>query len=320
MERRYKRVPDWLYFFGVLPAAALLPRKWAYRLVRRQGSHFYNCQAIHRASVIQSLQQVFDTFTPGSRDLTAIARGTFESLAFDDFEAYYFNSWNPANIDRYFKFEGLEHLERAMSQDRGVLLFTAHLGSPCSAVVAMSLKGYPLYHLVNDSPANTHFPAAFRSYARLKIKWMERRMGRRFILFRLDANSADSASAAMQAYRMLSEKQLVSMAIDVPPVWVGNKARTTFLGRRCLFPTGLVQLANLANVPVLPYFSIRDSAEPMRQTLVIQEPISLQGDLSWDLQSCIERLQQVIRDHPDQWLLWDSFETFRDMESGSANG
>ena len=145
-------------------------------------------------------------------------------------------------------------------------------------------------------------------------------MGRRFILFRLDANSADSASAAMQAYRMLSEKQLVSMAIDVPPLWVGNKAHATFLGRRCLFPTGLVQLANLANVPVVPYFSIRDSAEPMRQTLVIQEPISLQGDLSRDLQSCIERLQQVIRDHPDQWLLWDSFETFRDMESGSANG
>ena len=44
LTKRYRTVPDWIYYFLVLPLLALLPPGWGYRLVCRHARHFYRGQ------------------------------------------------------------------------------------------------------------------------------------------------------------------------------------------------------------------------------------------------------------------------------------
>jgi len=70
---------------------------------------------------------------------------------------------------------------KALQAGRGVLLYTAHFGSVCAPVLALSLGGYPLNQLSRDSRKDRSFPPAFQAYARFKTGWMARKMGRPLI-------------------------------------------------------------------------------------------------------------------------------------------
>jgi hypothetical protein len=54
-----------------------------------------------------------------------------------------------------------------------------------------------------------------------------------------------------------------------------------------------------------------------RQTIVVQEPIMMSGNVQVDLQKCVDRLGDMIREHPEQWYTWDSLSLFW-ANSGSA--
>lgn len=297
MTNRYKKVSDWIYFFGVLPALAALPRNWGYSLIRKQGRHLHDVQNFHREEIARNLNLVLN-----NGRVATITRRTFEILASEDLDAFYFPFWNKQNIDRYFSFEGLEYLDQARKSGRGVLLYTGHIGCVCSALVALGLKGYPVNHLSRDSRVEDTFHPAFRAYARFKIGWVEKKAGRNFVFI--------NRGNYPRLIQMLGEDELVSIAIDVPPELAKRTETVEFLGRRCLFPTGLVSLAYESGAPVIPYFVLRKEEQWPQQRLIVREPIALTGNLQMDLQCCVHRLNQVILDHPSQWFGWDSLSLF----------
>jgi len=310
LTRRYKRVPDWFYFFGLLPFLALFPRKWAAPILRWQGKHIHDVQDFHRTLVYRNMNELLTTrLSPAER--AAAARKTFDVWVWEDFEAFYFPFWKSSNIDRYFTFEGLENLDRALEQGKGALLFSGHIGSTCAAVIALALKGYPLHPLIHSSPNDPTMPAAFRSYARVKIHWMTQTSGQEPVVVALNGPAEANSMAAVDIYRILSQNHFVSVAMDVPPHLADNREEVDFLGHRCCFPVGLLKLAYLSGTPVIPYFSWRDPEDWTRQRLRVQPPIQISRNLKNDLQRCVDRLSDQIMERPEQWLSWDSFDHFR---------
>jgi len=313
VEKRYRYIPDWVYYFGVMPALGALPRHAGYRLARSQGDRVSRSNPVHFAEALRMLHMAGEAagIAPGQEE--KIAREVFETLAYEDLDTFYFPFWNSNNIRDYFEFQGLEHLNRALSRQRGALLYTAHFGSVCAPVVALSLAGYKLNQLSRDSRGEENFIAAYREYARLKIGWMRRRMSGEFLLIESNRgvySSASSAAASLRAYQLLRTNQIVSMAIDVPPALVQAAAPVPFLGRACRFPTGLISLAHSSGAPVLPFFSRRDPSAPERQTLSIGEPVPMTGDVCTDLASAVSFFEQALRRDPGQWLCWDSLSAF----------
>jgi KDO2-lipid IV(A) lauroyltransferase len=311
MEKRLKVAPDWLYFFGLLPAFALLPSQLGYRLVRTLGNQVAKVQETSRRHMIQNLNSVLPP--ERTEEVPLIAKRFFQVLTSEDLEGFYFPFWTKSNIDRFFTFEGLEHLQEALNSGRGALLLTGHIGCVCSALTALGLKGFPITHVARDYVNDSSIPSAFRAYGLRKIRWMESKMGRPVIRATSDdrLRSLSSASAVLQICRSLSSNQMVSMALDALPERVQETGTVMFLGRLSRFPTNTIHLAHQCRAPIIPYFAIRDRRQWSRQRIAIGPPITLTGDIQTDLQLCADRLDRVILEYPEQWFSWDSLGHFR---------
>ncbi len=281
--------------------------------MRRQGRHICRVNTVHRQDASRNISLVLDDERWSALAKTQVVGKTFEIMVAEDLDTFYFPFWTEGNIGKYFSFEGLEHIDRARRLRRGALMFTGHFGAVCSSLVALSLRGYTLNQLSRDSRSEASFPPAFRAYARLKLAWMRRKTGREMLFIKADQGTfspLSSASAIVEAYRLLSQNEIVSMAVDVPPQMVKSTAKVEFLGRECLFPTGLINLAHQSKAPVIPFFVLRDKDQMWRQKVVVQEPITMSGNVKADLQKCVDRLGDMIREHPEHWYAWDSLSLF----------
>jgi KDO2-lipid IV(A) lauroyltransferase len=317
LTKRYKRLPDWLYFFGALPLLSVLPRGIGYRLTQQLGRHFFRVHQANQRATWSNISLVLDDgiWSPSAK--AEAAHRSFEVMAAGDLDAFYFSRWTPRSLPEFYSFQGLEQIDRAHAEGRGVVLFTGHFSSLCSALVAFALKGYPLNHLTPGFRHEDPSHPAFRAHARFKLRRMRRQIGRDLI--HLDSDSGartplSAAQASFEALRLLGENELVSMAIDVPPQLTCGTAKVNFLGRPCRFEGGVVSLALQSEAAVLPYFVLRDRDRPWRQRLTVQPPVRLSGSLRTDLQRCVDRLEEMILAHPEQWRRWDSLSRFRDTQ------
>jgi lauroyl/myristoyl acyltransferase len=301
-------ISPWLHYFIRLPILSLLPASAAYALARRYGRLLASRRGERTREIHRSLRRVFPDRPPEWVDKTTIR--SYEIQTSEELETYWMPSWTPGNIDRVFRFDGLEVLDGIRNRGRGALLFTAHCGSFTSAVAGLGLKGYPLNYLVNDSPAEDSFHPAYRRYARFKIRTMERKSRRGFIRFRLGRADATLAEAGLKALARLRRGELVAIAVDVPPQHFQHTEEVRFLAQTCRFPAGFIKLAHAAGCPLVPFFSLRDEERWSSQVIRILDPLPGSGDVGTDLQRSVDRLGEVISAHPSQWLHWDSLAHF----------
>jgi len=317
LTKRYKRLSDWFYFFGVLPALAALPRRIGYNLAIKQGRHIFDSNEELRKEITRNLSFVLDDTHWSAFRKAEVARKVFETATAEDLDAFYLPFWNSANLRFNCRVEGVRLLEQARSEGRGVLLFTGHFGSPDSAVTALSLKGYKIHHFAPERNEQTPPGSAYLAFERLRRKWMIKSGAQIFPL--ATGENTSSGASITDACRLLNQGEIVSMIFDIPPEGIKNRARVDFLGRSCLFPASLVTLAHVSKSPILPFFSLRDKKRIWRQRVIIQKPISMTGQPEADLQQCADRLGEMILHHPEQWLGWESLRDFWGDEDQSTH-
>ena len=163
------------------------------------------------------------------------------------------------------------------------------------------------------STRDPSIPSAFRAYSLAKVGKIEERIGRPLI----NAIGRDDLSpyrAVLEILKQLRRNQLVSMAIDVSPHLVGDRMNARFLGRSSRFTANLVRLATQTQTPIIPYFILRDRTDWSRFRVSVQPPILISGNLEEDLQTCVDRLEEVILRNPEQWFIWDSLTHFWDEQ------
>jgi lauroyl/myristoyl acyltransferase len=304
MEKRLRRLPDQLYFFGLLPALSLLPASLGARLIRRQGHYLRRSLRDHAESINRNLASC------GFDHPEQIVRAFFEIMAAEDLDAFYFRDWRQSSIDRYFDFAGLSALDEALTRSRGALLLTGHIGALASALVALALKGRPVTHVSRGYPSEQSLPPAFLRYALRKVKWMEEKMGGPLIYAPSRPDPEKAASTSLEILAALRAGKLVSMAIDVIPDMAPERAQARFFGRTALFPTNFLRIAYASDAPVVPFFTVRRTADWTRQLATFEPPIQLTGTLAEDLQRCVSWFEGVIGRFPEQWFSWDALPAF----------
>jgi len=308
LTTRYKRLSDWFYFFGVLPVLAAFPRRIGYGLAIKQGRHCFDVNEGIGDEVTRNISLVLDDFHWSALKKTEAARRVFEAQAAQDLDTFYLPFWKPANIRFNCRIEGIRLLDQARKEKRGVLLFTGNFGSPGCAVAALGLKGYKLHHFVPVHYEDAQPSSAYLAFEKLRKKWMTKGGAQ---VYELDLENPTNANASIaDACRLLSQGEIVSMSLDLPPTGIKNRATVKFLGRDCLFAASLITLAHVAKAPVVPFFSVREKSKIWRQRVVIQKPVPMTGQPDADLQSCVDRLAEIILQHPDQWLGWEFLRSF----------
>ena len=211
-----------------------------------------------------------------------IVDGVFRSIARVLVAFAKFPAIRRDTVRQWIRCEGLEYVEAALRQGRGVLFATAHLGNWELSAYAHALLAAPMDVVVRplDNPL---IDAA-----------VERRRGlsgNRMIGKQEYARAILKALAANRAVGILVDQNSAADA----GVFVD------FFGVKACAGVGFAKLAARSGAAVIPGFAVWVEAEK-RYVLRFHPPVEITGDAARDTQAVESALERAIRQYPDQWL------------------
>jgi KDO2-lipid IV(A) lauroyltransferase len=210
-------------------------------------------------------------------------------IFYNFFEFCLFSQIDQAWIDRNIIFDDISELEKALAQQKGVLILSLHLGHGDMAIAMLTRKGIPM------TVISKHF-----KYQWLNDFWFDSRKkyGTHFI-------DPHGRTTSFDILKSLKNKEAITFVIDQfmgPPYGL----ETTFFGVKTGTAYGLALFALKTKVPVVPVYTYRD--KQMRNHIVALPPVEFKEGNSKDetLLNMTQKynyvLEDIIRRHPEHWL------------------
>ncbi|HEX8983992.1 MAG TPA: lysophospholipid acyltransferase family protein [Bryobacteraceae bacterium] len=211
-----------------------------------------------------------------------IANGVFRSIARLLVTFARFPSIRKENVERWIRAEGVCHVEGALRRGRGVLFATAHMGNWELSAFAYAMLAAPMDVIVR--PLDNPFID--------RLVERRRAMSGNQTIFK-----KDFARAILKA---LAANRAVGILIDQNAA-ADNGVFVDFFGVPACAGVGFAKLAAHSGAAVIPGFALWSEKE-RRYVLRFYPPVPITGDAAGDTQRLQGRLEEVIREYPDQWL------------------
>jgi len=272
-------------------AALFLPRRVVYFLGEKMGIAYAMSQGEEKNAVRENLRQILGREI-AQKELEAMTPQVYVNFAKYLIDFFRVPKVNHSFIDRYVSFEGIEEVDRALEKKKGCLLLTAHVGSWEVGGAILATLGHPMKVI-----ALSH-----------KNPWIDQF----FLKQRLSKGirSIPVQTALKGALAGLRQNHVVAILGDRDYTRQGIPAR--FLGKTVSFPRGTAYLAIRTGAPIVPIFVLREKGDCIR--VLCKKPIenSHFGDGSDQAiqaltQECARVLEEEIRLHPTQWLVFRRF-------------
>lgn len=191
-------------------------------------------------------------------------------------------------LRRRVPIQGLEHLERALSQGSGAILATAHFGNFPLILARLGLEGYEVGVIIRDP--------RHRPVARFLDKWRAKYNVRTL-------KDKPRWTSVKEALSLLRNNGILVVHIDLNVSEGG--LFVPFFGHWIPTFRGPAMLALRSGSPLLPTFIRR--LQGLDHRLCIQPPLQVQlsGDREEDIWRTLlalnQEAEQTIRQYPDQW-------------------
>lgn len=217
-----------------------------------------------------------------ARARNRIVNGVFSNIARILLALARFPALNASNISQWIAYDGFEHYQAALRENRGVLIATAHLGNWELSAFSHALLTAPMHVMVRplDNPFIDRLVQQRRTLS-----------GNRLI------DKRDAARAVLKALR---DNHAVGILID-QNTSPSEGVFVDFFGRLACAGSAFVKLAHRSQAPVLPGFALWDP-RAKRYVLRFYPRIHITGDVAADTQLLHSAIEHVIRQHPDQWM------------------
>ena len=273
-----------------------LPRGYSLFLGRLLGLLWYDVLRVRRDVVQSNIRLAFPEWP--ERKVVATGRASLVGMGQTLVEFLLMVGLSRSRVNKSFVFEGLENLDRAFREQKGVLLLTCHLGNGDWGCAGMAIKDYRLNMI------SKQFKSEWLNNAWFGLR---RRMGTGFI------REEKSTSEILKA---LKRNEGVIFVLDQfmgPPIGV----RTRFFGHETGTAMGLAVFHQRTRSPLVPAYTVR---LPDGRLRVVFEPMMDLSGLLEDREN-IPRMTQVytdkiegwVRRYPDQWMwLHRRWKEFRD--------
>jgi len=192
------------------------------------------------------------------------------------------------NIEEHVTIEGWHHLAEAVTNARGVIIATAHLGNFEHAAQVLALRGIEM----------TIFVEAFNSTPFLRnIAKLRQRNGGRILPIGI--------GALRDGLQILRHGGTMTMVCDRDIQ--GNGLKVNFFREETSLPYGAISLALRTGAAIVPAFSVRKPGN--RFTIYIEPPLELVdiGNRNQSVKANLEKLvaimEKYIRKYPEQWVV-----------------
>ena len=208
----------------------------------------------------------------------------------------------PAHGERRFIVDGLDHIEAARRQGRGVILFAPHMGN----------FFYAYWYLCQRYPCLTVGTAGSPELRPLYQAFFD--MG----CPGLDYDQTPPRELVSRLRDHLAGNGVVLLLGDF---WRPGFPAATFLDRRSRSPQGAARLALDGGVPIIPLYGLRQGR---RHRLTLGPPRQLLADFARHERAAATNalndwMSAAIRRHPSQWLYWISAaERWENQPAGAA--
>jgi KDO2-lipid IV(A) lauroyltransferase len=218
----------------------------------------------------------------GFADRESIVRGVFRSLGRVVVTFAQFPEITRENVHRWIRYEGLENFTAAQERGRGVLVATGHLGNWELSAYAHALMTGPMNIVVRplDNPRVDRLVEQRRALSGNPI--------------------IRKKEAAREILRALKAGEAVGILIDQNSS-LEEGVFVDFFGVKACANAAFVKFAHHSGAAVVPGFALWSASE-QRYILRFYPEIPMTGEVQPDTQRVHAALEQVIREHPDQWL------------------
>jgi len=289
LRRIRKRIKNWLVYRFVTTLIFffnLLSRKNAIFGGETLGRWAFFLLKDARRTTLKNLRSAFKK-AKSEKELRIIALDVFQEIGKNAADVARLRKLDPSGIDEIIEIEGVEHLDRAYKKGKGVIVLTGHIGNFELLAACLSLKGYKFSVIgreLYDARLN-----------RLLIKNRES----------VGLENISSSQDVRRAIKALRAGRLLGVLADQDSTKVKG-IFVDFFGRAARTPVGPAFLHLKIGSPIIPVAILRERNE--RYRILVKPPLKFEsrGDKNQDVRELTERyteiLEQIIREHPSQWL------------------
>ncbi|MGE5262895.1 MAG: lysophospholipid acyltransferase family protein [Acidobacteriota bacterium] len=270
----------------------LVPDRPGYWLCARVGDLVFLLTAKKQRTYFYNLRRVLGEDAPPAR-VNAVARLGFQNLVKNYFDLFRGHAMTPDKIRAQLAgVEGMEHLQNAMAEGKGVVAGSAHFGS---WDMVLQLTAVHL-HTEVVVPNERLKPEKLFQY----VLALRKSQG-------IDVVALDVAPRML--IKALKRGHIAGLAFDRDITKTGPVV--DFFGKPTQMPDGAVQLSLKYGSPVVIGFSVRQNDN--RSYVYIEPPLKFEktGNLEMDICHGVQQMaaimERFIRKYPDQWLMFQPF-------------
>jgi KDO2-lipid IV(A) lauroyltransferase len=258
-----------------------------YPLATRLGDLFYHLDKVTRANIYDNVIHVLQGSPKAVGDSETIVRGVFRNMAKNFYDLFRAQTLSLAEIDRLVKVEGWEHVEKALSEGKGLIFVGAHFGNIDIVAQVVALREIPVV-----GPAEHLKPEALFQYI------CSLRANEGFRLIPIDG-------PLLEIFRALRRNEVVALAADRNIA--GGGIVVDFFGAPARLPDGYARLFLRTGAPIIVGLSQR---LPDNTFVVHLEPpleLEVTGDRNRDARAIVEKvvaiMERYIGEQPEQWVM-----------------
>ncbi len=270
--------------------AATLPAAWLYTLAGWAGTLALPIAERRRQTVRRNIQRLHPDWTP--RQLDRATTSVFQETARYYVDAALLPRRTPARVARRLTIDGRQHLDAALASGKGIILASLHLSNPEVAVQALAAEGVHVTALVEhlDDP--------------VRRRWLQHARqsgGHRFV--------PDTFAGVREAIRTLRDGGVVALLVDRD--LQGHGDCVPFARRLARFPLGAPDLALRTDAVLLPVSCVREHQDRFRAVFLPPvAPVTTGAGRTLNVRATLANLitafEPVIREHVDQWRVFES--------------
>lgn len=294
-----KKIMIWLMWYPLRWLINVLPRSIVYASGVAGGTLLYYISKDKQILLHKEFSLIFPH--KPDKEIHKLIKASVVNFVLSELEVLFYPSMDKAFIDKMIQIDGKHHLDHALAQGSGVLLFQAHFGAFQIVMPAIGYKGYTMNQI--SAPATVW---KSDGQPKLQQKSYDIKARHEYLLPVKHINVQKNLKAVFTA---LKRNEIVGITADGGGG--GTKITTfPFLGRKANFQKGGVDIAVRTGAAMIPVFIL--TLQNFKHSLIIHPPIELNTTLPREEQiyEALKEYINILEDYVQQYPAHYGFNLF----------